>query len=155
MGVIFWAPEGPPEWSPTPSRQKLTLRAGPGARGRPWEADLGPPGPPKTPKIQKPREQLLVWPEHAQSTTTVLDDTWGSASRGRPNQMPLMCRIHLPTFSVVLEANGAIPPLQERYPAPELSFAHSFSSVGQLWELQDLSLFPVSGLGPEILDFGV
>ncbi len=27
---------------------------------------MGPPGPPKTPKIQQSREQLLVWPEQAQ-----------------------------------------------------------------------------------------
>jgi hypothetical protein len=51
LGVIFWAPEGPPEWSPAPSRPKLTLRAGLGAQGRPREGDLGPPGPPKNPEI--------------------------------------------------------------------------------------------------------
>ncbi len=59
-GPIFWAPEGTPEWSPTPSRQKVTLRASPGARGRPRKADLEPPGPPRPPKIEKSREQLLV-----------------------------------------------------------------------------------------------
>jgi hypothetical protein len=68
LGVIYWAFGGPPEQSPTPSRQKLALRAGRGARGRPREADFGPPVPPRPPKIQTSRVQLLAWPEQAQST---------------------------------------------------------------------------------------
>ncbi len=77
-----------PQVPVTRRRAANKKRCGParGPEGGPGRPILGPPGPPKTPKIQESREQLLVWPEQAQSLHLVcaVEMPFGANKKRRP-----------------------------------------------------------------------